>query len=624
MPVSPSLLRRREAASTAEPDAAGDGAAQPVDQQRLLAIQRSAGNAAVVQLLKQGGAAGGLHVLREPAPAEAAPAQAAPAGGAAGQAQQAGAPAAASGQTFGTDWFVDYSQVKQGAGAAGSRGKNDALFVQRLAVAHGSDAKVQVLEGFDASPSGPSHIGHIQHEPGAGHVSGNIQYIRAADIKVHANLSNAAKKPSLALHQQKVADEAAQAFVREQFNLEQGEEAALEQGATERADAALAADSQAAAGAGGDAAPTPMSKVDISVLGRHTDQPALPRVDYAINGDSNCMVNVLIPSKEYKGTVSGSVHTHTQDAHQTGDGKHDKDTSSGSVDVTAGGSQTTHQSTDVHLQEKLKKRELYTLEFAQKTHRAVNVSVSQSLNSTLMEIAQGAQTETKKTMPEIDTGVGDESQAKEQHKDDDPSLWDRAVGAVTGKLKDWITDKFWSWADKLAGKEYPIWRLVPGGVKSWLRHKATDLVWKGGKWLWNKITGGETEVKHEPDPKQDAGEGADENIRQTQTSSSAWKLVEEMKKATYSWATEVSEEARSSLSKELEVEKSVDVKTGSSKDTTVGGSGGIHASGGHEGETSSGKGHQEDTEKDTTRTYTTEVIRIETGRPLIELTVMPK
>src|SRR3954453_18067175 len=71
----------------------------------LLSLQRSAGNAAVVQLL-------GQDVQRKEAGAEetTAPPQAPP------QAGGAAAPPVPAGETYPTDWFVDFDQMKKGGG----------------------------------------------------------------------------------------------------------------------------------------------------------------------------------------------------------------------------------------------------------------------------------------------------------------------------------------------------------------------------------------------------------------------------------------------------------------------------------------------------------------------------
>src|SRR4051794_30080475 len=102
---------------------AGPGGSPP--QLALLALQRSAGNAAVAQLV-----GGGSPVQRQPAPAEAQPQPAQPRVPAtdAAQAPQSGQAATASpaaGPKHPTDWFVDFDQVNGAGGKLGERGEKD-------------------------------------------------------------------------------------------------------------------------------------------------------------------------------------------------------------------------------------------------------------------------------------------------------------------------------------------------------------------------------------------------------------------------------------------------------------------------------------------------------------------
>lgn len=619
------LLQRRGESHRAQTETASeDGAAHgPVlspAQVSLLSIQRSAGNAAVVQILRQRNppnAQPGL--LREPAPAEAPPVA-----GSVPASQSAAAPGAGSGQAFATDWFVDYDQMKRGGGKAGERGKNDALWVQSLIVGHGSE--IHELKGFNAAASGPALLGHVQHPPGSGHVSGNIQYISSADVKVNAFLTNAASKGTKAKHQQQVADAAAQDYVRRQFHLEQGNEDELEQGAQEAANAALEkeAEAESAAGAGGDPVSAPTAnKVDIKVVGRHMDQPSLPTVNYAIGGDSNCTVDVIIPSKEYKGTVSGQAHTGEQHFREKGGSRKDVDKGGGSVDVTGSGSQTTQQSVDARLKQSVERRQKFVASFSRSTRTALSGTLDRTYHEIFSQLFQGDETISKKTLPDVSIDVENEDQAKHP-KDDDPSLWSRAVDKVKEKLKDYLEDKLFSWLDNLAGKEYPIWRAVPGAVKGWVKKKVKDLVWKGGKWLWNKITGGEAEVKRDQGEKHDAGDDKVIEEWNRESTFTYSKLKEETIKATTTWSTEVSEEVRRSFESALDVKTEVDVGASSSKGTSQSGSVGVHGKAEHGQETSSDEHSQDSSQKEETHLYTTEVVRIETGKPVIELAITPK
>src|SRR5262249_20839543 len=107
------------------------GGPQPLS---LLALQRSAGNAAVTQLLGRGS---GVQRKDDPAAGEQAPADA--------NAAPTNAPPA--GGKVPTDWFVDFDQMKKGSGAAGERHADDVLNVKDLMVHHSADKPVH-LKGF--------------------------------------------------------------------------------------------------------------------------------------------------------------------------------------------------------------------------------------------------------------------------------------------------------------------------------------------------------------------------------------------------------------------------------------------------------------------------------------------
>ncbi|MEW6582453.1 MAG: hypothetical protein AB1416_06810, partial [Actinomycetota bacterium] len=398
-------------------------------------------------------------------------------------------------------------------------------------------------------------------------------------------------------------------------------------GARQAADAALAADATAAPGGGGEPVATPTSQVDITVVGRHRGQPSLPTVSYAIGADSDCFVYVVIPSKEYKATVSTTRQEGDQHYRRQEGTAKQRETSGTSVDVKGGGSTTTKKDVDVRVKQTVERKQKYATRFVTNTHTAIKLATERSFRQLITELVQSNESEAstktttgRRALPDQTIDVEGEDQLKQE----DPSIWERGFDFLKEKLGNLVKDKLWSYADKLLSKRVLIYRLIPKKVKDWAKRKVTDLVWRGGKWLWNKITGGDTEVKHTPEDAETVTDVKVEEQRRKESSRAHQEATEVATEVATSYATDVSRQVQVMFEKELNVKTDVDVGARTGTTTTKGGSVGVHGEKGRETETGSGEVREDSSQRAATHTYTTDVVRIETGKPVIELTIKPK
>jgi hypothetical protein len=160
----------------------------------------------------------------------------------------------------------------------------------------------------------------------------------------------------------------------------------------------------------------------------------------------------------------------------------------------------------------------------------------------------------------------------------------------------------------------------------------TDLGWKAGEWLWDKITG-TVKADHTPerdvtptDPQHQPPEQQQEYVRSTTLQNYAFtttEFSEQAGKITTHFERDVDEEVRRRFEGDFGYSSSVDVHTTTGTQqggsTTVSGSAGGSTKTNRDDVTVTG-GHAESSE---TRVYETEGIRVEGGEPVIRLTVRP-
>ena len=609
--------RQDDAGAAARPRRPSPQANPP--QLSLLALQRSAGNAAVARL-----------VQRQPATAEAPPQEApAPATETAPGAQTgaSGAPQPATGPKHATDWFADFDQTGGAGGKVGERGENDVLVVKDLAIHHGTDKPVH-LHGFDAASSGRAHLGSVDHPAGEGEVSGLVEYAQSRELQVVPTLSGAGKG-AVGKHQAKLAHDKAQEYVTQQLSDAEGNKEALEQGAEAAANEALAADAQAAAAGSGAPVEVPTAKIRVN-FGKHTTQPALASVAYTIGAPSDCVVYVVVPTEKHVGRVSTTTVEKGGRAKHAEAGASVKQTTDTSVDVSASGSTTTKDSVDARSKRSTEAKLKLGKSFVRNTETSVKVAVEQKFQELITEISETTEatasrtTETKKPIPDVEVPLDGESDAEKEDKPWYKRLKDKIGDFVTKKVGGYLKDKFWSYADKLIGREWPLYRAIPGAVKDWVKRKVTDLAVGAGKWVWNKLTGGEAKVGHTPEERVPPLENTTENERMGTTHITVADLRKISSSAASEYSRLVSEQVRQSLEAEFGVTTDVDVDVKKSKDQTSSGSVDVKDKATQESEGHAGVAEDEASEKETTRTYTGDVVRIESGKPVIRLTVKPK
>jgi hypothetical protein len=349
--------------------------------------------------------------------------------------------------------------------------------------------------GGNYSPSGRSRLGRYAHPGEHGQVSGRVSYHQAKDIKITVEVpaiahmeGSPAPTPRQRDQMEQAVRDAEVASVHRQWEEHQGEEAAIEARAAQDAKAALPP------GVSG------MVRVDLSVGGPTAREYALPSVDYHLGGPSDCYVEVDVPTKDFayrakteRSTGSGSTGGHV--------GSTSTESQAG---VAVGGTSTSQSSrttaTDVKLKQSQERRTKILTEY----QKSVSTSFTRDFTrvwekiATEWESGSGMSQEKVTERPvSVSIGPGAEEQLKKQSDEEkDPSLWERAKRAVKGflttKLKGWIADK----AEKILGKNI-VFRVLPGARK-WVARTLTDLGWKAGEWLWDKITG-TVKADHEPE-----------------------------------------------------------------------------------------------------------------------------
>lgn len=572
----------------------------------ILALQRQAGNRAVTTLLKD------RTLQRKDGDPTATPTGTA-------------AP-------IGTDWHVEYSEVPQGGKSAPrprtedrSSGRRDRLIVDELQVGPGAGHS---LKGGNYAASGRSHLGHYE-QPGAnGQVAGRVSYHQAKDIKIGVEVpviahleGRPAPTPGEQAQLERAVRDAAIASVNRQWAAHEGEDAAIEAQAAQDAKAALPP------GISG------MVRVTLSVGGPTAREYPLPSVDYQLPGPANCYVDVDVPTREFA--------FHAKNETSSGQGSAARESHGGSqsteTDVRVGGTASSGSASRTQTDVKLAASQERRVKILQEYEKTVSTSFTRDFKKVWQDIADiwrsGSGMSTETSTPgkvTVDTGPGAEDQLKKQSDDEkDPSLWERAKravkGFVTGKLKGWISDK----AAKILGKTW-VFRYLPGGVGKWVARELTDLGWKVGEWLWDKITGS-AKADHTPErdvTPRDQGPPSiqQQEIVRTRLQNYAFTINEFREQAgtiTEHFRSDVTEAVHRSLETEFDYRSSVDVHktvdTGQGSSTTVGGSAGAKTRT-SSGDSSTTANQQASSE---TRVYETDGVRVEGGSPAIRLTVKP-